>query len=173
MRPASASSSACCCLRSAVIDMAATSRNGIFAGTLNHHYSLIARRRGCILEPMDSLYARLGGEPVLALAIERFYARVMVDDRLRVFFDTLDLGPLVRKQIAFMSHVLGGPEVYGGRDLRNAHAKLVHHLGLSDEHFDAVVDHLHATLAELGVSEPLIWEVLARVAATRNEVLDR
>ena len=121
----------------------------------------------------DSLYARIGGEPVLAIAVERLYARMMVDERLRPFFDMLEVGDLVRKQLAFMSHVLGGPDLYSGRDLRSAHARLVHQLGLSDVHFDAVADHLHATLAEMGIAESLIWEVLARVAATRSEVLDR
>jgi len=106
-------------------------------------------------------------------AVNLFYAKVMADERTRPFFARLDLAAQTRKQIAFMTWAFGGPAEYKGRDLRTAHAELVKKHGLDDEHFDAVADHLRATLKELGVSEELIGEALAIVAGTRSEVLSR
>ena len=68
--------------------------------------------------------------------------------------------------------VLGGPRTYTGRQLRAAHGPLVAR-GLSGEHFDAVVEHLGATLKEMGVPDALIAEVEGIVATTRNDVLGR
>ena len=54
-----------------------------------------------------------------------------------------------------------------------AHKRLVEDMGLSDEHFDAVLENLGATLKELGVPNDLIAEAATIVETTRNNVLDR
>jgi hemoglobin len=59
------------------------------------------------------------------------------------------------KQKAFLTVAFGGPNNYTGKDMRMAHAHLVAK-GLSDSHFDAVVENLAATLTELGVSDEKI-----------------
>ena len=43
----------------------------------------------------------------------------------------------------------------------------------NDSHFDAVIEHLGATLKELGVADDLIGEVAAIGESTRNDVLNR
>jgi hemoglobin len=121
---------------------------------------------------MSSLYERLGGEAAIMAAVERFYAKVLADDRTRPFFENLDMQDQTKKQIAFMSWAFGGPIELKGRDLRVAHAKLVEK-GLGDVQFDAVAGHLEATLKELGVADELVAESLAIVAGTRSEVLGR
>ena len=75
--------------------------------------------------------------------------------------------------IAFMAWAFGGPSEFRGKDLRQAHKRLVAERGLSDQHFDRVAVHLQATLAELGVAPDLINESLSIVATTRDAVLDR
>src|SRR5262249_47887001 len=89
------------------------------------------------------------------------------------FFAGLDMDAQIRKQIAFMSWAFGGPAQYKGRDLRQAHAKLVRQQALSDVHFEAVMTHLKTTLEELGVAPPLVAEAMSIVAGTRDEVLGR
>jgi hemoglobin len=118
------------------------------------------------------LYERIGGEAAIMAAVERFYEKVLADERTRPFFAGLDMAAQTKKQLAFMTRALGGPDEYKGRDLRAAHAKLVGQ-GLGDVHFDAVAQHLEATLRELGTDEDLVKEALAIVAGTRNEVLNR
>ena len=116
------------------------------------------------------LFERIGGDAAIAAAVDLLYRKVMADDNLRPFFDHVDLVQLKSKQAAFLAKVLGGPDVYTGTDLRTAHARLVAD-GLDQSHFDAVAEHLHATLGELGVDELTIGEVLAIAESVRADVL--
>lgn len=119
-----------------------------------------------------SLFQRLGGEAAVEAAVVSFYERVMADPALSPFFEHLDMGAQIKKQIAFMTMAFGGPSAYSGRDLRTAHAGLVAR-GLADAHFDAIAAHLDATLRELGVDETTTSEILAIVDKTRTDVLNR
>ena len=122
---------------------------------------------------MQSLYERLGGEAAIIAAVDLFYDKVMADERTRPFFGSIDMPAQIRKQVAFMTVAFGGPETQKSRDLTTAHASLVKEGGLSDLHFDAVAQHLEATLIELSVPADLIREVLAIVGSTRDQVLGR
>ncbi|HEY6896985.1 MAG TPA: hypothetical protein VI279_06965, partial [Rhodocyclaceae bacterium] len=66
----------------------------------------------------------------------------------------------------------GGPNHYSGADMRRGHAHLVKQ-GLSDIHFDAVMENLGATLRELDVPDALIAEAAAIAESTRKDVLGR
>jgi hemoglobin len=46
-------------------------------------------------------------------------------------------------------------------------------MGLTDRHFDAVLEHLGNTLRELNVAAPLIDQVIAIAESTRTDVLGR
>jgi hemoglobin len=119
-----------------------------------------------------SLYEKLGGAPAVTAAAELFYRKVLGDDRIASFFDDVDMGRQVAKQAAFLTMVLGGPNAYTGRDMRTAHADLVAR-GLSDRHFDAVLEDLAATLRQLSVAEQDIAEVAQIAESVRPEVLSR
>jgi len=123
-------------------------------------------------ERAASLYEKLGGAPAVTAAAELFYRKVLVDSRIAHFFDDVDMERQVAKQAAFLSMVLGGPNAYAGRDLRTAHAGLVAR-GLTDAHFDAVMEDLAATLRDLGVGEADIAEVAGIAESVRPEVLNR
>ena len=121
---------------------------------------------------MTSLYERLGGEAAVDAAVERFYGRVLADDRIRHFFDGVDMAAQSKKQKAFLTVALGGPNRYTGRGMAHAHRSLVER-GLDDSHFDAVVENLGATLKDLGVSDGDIAEAASIVESTREQVLGR
>ena len=76
------------------------------------------------------------------------------------------------KQKAFLTMAFGGPNNYTGQSLRDGHRHLVDQ-GLNDSHFDAVMEHLGATLQELGVPANLIKEAAAIALSTRDDVLNR
>jgi hemoglobin len=120
----------------------------------------------------ESLFEQLGGFPAVDAAVDIFYRRVLKDPRVARFFEDTDMDAQREKQKAFLSMVFGGPNEYQGKDLRNAHTKLVAQ-GLDDSHFDAVAEHLQATLVRLDVPEPLVAQVMAIAASTRNDVLNR
>lgn len=119
-----------------------------------------------------TLFEQLGGEGAVNAAVDIFYRKVLADYRINRFFDGVDMDTQAAKQKAFLTMAFGGPNNYSGQDMRNGHAKLVK-LGLSDEHFDAVIEHLAATLTELGVSADLIGQVAAIAETTRADVLGR
>ena len=120
----------------------------------------------------NSLYYRLGGETAIEKAVDIFYKHVMADQRINHFFKGVDMKNLSRMQNAFLTTAFGGPNIYTGRALRAAHARLVQQ-GLNDSHFDAVLDDLTKTLKELNVSDNLIQEAVKIADSVRNDVLGR
>jgi truncated hemoglobin YjbI len=117
-----------------------------------------------------SLFERIGGSIAVDSAAELFYRKVLGDPLLAPYFDDTDMERQIAKQAAFLTMALGGPNAYTGADLRTAHARLA---GLRDEHVDAVIGHLAATLSELGVADADIAEAGAIAAGARDEVLNR
>ncbi|WP_254766349.1 group I truncated hemoglobin [Salinilacihabitans rarus] len=105
----------------------------------------------------DTLYDRLGGEDAIGAVVDRFYERVLDDERLAPFFEDVDMRGQRAHQTQFLCAVTGGPVEYTGRDMETAHA----HLDVREEHFAAIVGHLAAALEEFDVD-----------AADREAVLD-
>ncbi len=120
----------------------------------------------------ETIYARIGGQAAVDTAVDIFYRKVLADPQISSYFDDNDMDEQRAKQKAFLTTVFGGPNNYTGKDLRSAHAQLVEK-GLNDSHFDAVAGHLRATLDELGVDPRISGEIMATVAGTREEVLNR
>ncbi len=120
----------------------------------------------------QSVYERIGGGAAVDAAVDLFYRKVLADDRINNFFEGTDMEKQAAKQKAFLTMALGGPNNYTGEDMRKGHAHLVER-GLNDSHFDAVMEHLGATLKELGVSDDLIGEAAAIAESTRNDVLGK
>lgn len=119
-----------------------------------------------------SLYEQLGGAAAVDAAVDVFYRKVLADYRINRFFDHSNMEVQAAKQKAFLTMAFGGPNDYTGKDMRTAHAHLVK-MGLSDLHFNAVMEHLIATLKELNVPEHLIQQVDALAESTRADVLGK
>ncbi len=119
-----------------------------------------------------SLYERIGGEAAVNAAVDLFYGKVLDDYRINRFFEKTDMPKQVEHLKAFMTVAFGGPNNYTGRSLRDGHARLVK-MGLNDSHYDAVMEHLGATMTELNVPQDLIAEAAALVESVRGEVLGK
>ncbi len=119
-----------------------------------------------------SLYTQLGGEAAVNAAVDIFYRKVLKDDRIKHFFDGVDMSKQAAKQKAFLTLAFGGPNNYSGEDMRRGHAHLVAK-GLNASHFDAVMENLAATLKELNVPADLIAQAAAIAESTRNDVLGK
>ncbi|MDJ0536627.1 MAG: group 1 truncated hemoglobin [Xenococcaceae cyanobacterium MO_207.B15] len=124
---------------------------------------------------MSTLYDKLGGEKTVKLVVEKFYERVLNDDRIKHFFEGVDMFKQKIHQLDFLTYAFEGSERYRGSTMREVHNKLVRQKGLSDEHFSAFVEDLVETLKELEISEALIEEAVAVAGSVehRNEVLNR
>ncbi len=116
-----------------------------------------------------SLFERIGGAAAVDAAVDIFYRKVLSDDRISHFFDTVDMEAQAAKQKAFLTMVFGGPNHYSGKDLREGHK----HMALTEVHFDAVIENLAATLRELGVSDTDIGEIAAIAGSVKDDVLNR
>lgn len=116
-----------------------------------------------------SLYQKLGGKTALDAAVELFYVKVLADPRVNHFFEDISMVKQKRRQKEFLSAALGGPVPHTGKDLRKAHADIP----LTDVHFDAIAEHLQATLEELKVDKTLIAQAMNIVGSTRDAVLNR
>jgi hemoglobin len=116
---------------------------------------------------VTALYDSLGGDPGLKTAVAVFYARVTADPELAPYFAGVDLDRLRSHQRAFLMAALGGPEIFTGRPLEAAHAGR----GITDEHFDRLVDHLAATLGDLGGAPSDVAQVRERLDAMRTRVV--
>jgi hemoglobin len=121
---------------------------------------------------MTSLYERLGGAAAIGAAVDIFYTKVLADAALAPFFTGVDMPKQRAHQAMMLAAAFGGPNEYRGRDLGTAHARLVAD-GMGDLHFDRVVGHLGATLAELGVAPELVSEAAAVAESVRGVVLGR
>ncbi len=115
-----------------------------------------------------SLYERIGGKAAVDAAVDLFYEKVLADDRIKHFFNDVDMQSQRGKQKIFLTYAFGGPVNYSGEDMRSAHK----HLNLTELHFQAVAEDLQASLEELQVPSDLINEVMAIAGSTHDDVLN-
>lgn len=114
-----------------------------------------------------SIYDEIGGLPAVSAAVDIFYDKLMADSALSGYFEGYSVGKLKGHQRAFLVTALGGPEVYRGRSLGEAHAPL----GVTSADFDKVVGHLVATLTELGVPGDTIAQIGALLGPTKSQIV--
>lgn len=119
-----------------------------------------------------SLYEELGGRDAVDAAVDIFYRKMLTDERVRHFFDDVDMDAQIAKQKGFLTFAFGGPNNYTGRSMREGHARLIEK-GLNDSHVDIVIEHLGATLKELGVDDAHIAQVAEIAESVRDDVLNR
>ncbi|HAT7796651.1 TPA: group 1 truncated hemoglobin [Legionella pneumophila] len=120
----------------------------------------------------ESLFERLGGQNAVNAAVDIFYRKMLMDDRVNYFFDDVDMEQQILKQKGFLTMVFGGPNHYTGKSMREGHQHLLAR-GLNDLHVDIVIGHLGETLKELGANEEDIQKVAAIANSVRVDVLGR
>ncbi len=116
-----------------------------------------------------SVYEKIGGDAAVNAAVDIFYRKVLADDRIAHFFDTVDMDAQHAKQKAFLTMAFGGPNHYTGKDMRAAHK----HMNLTEEHFNAVAENLVGTLQELSVPQQYIDEIVGIALSVKDDVLNK
>jgi len=114
-------------------------------------------------------YEAVGGGPAVKAVVEDFYQRVLHDRQLTRFFAGADLPRLKRHQALLIAKVLGGPDNYTGRSLRDAHSGL----DITAADFARVMGHLGAALQHAGVPEEIVGRAAAAVQKTKPEIVTR
>ena len=118
---------------------------------------------------MSSLYDRIGGEPAVDAAVDIFYRKVLSDERISHYFESVDMDRQRAKQKAFLTFAFGGPNAYSGKDMRAAHARMK----LTEADFNAVMENLGGTLKELNVPDELIGEAATIALSVKDDVLNK
>jgi hemoglobin len=121
----------------------------------------------------DTLYEKIGGEKAVDAAVDLFYQKVLADDRIKHFFDGVDMVKQGKMQKNFFTFAFGGPNNYSGKNMKAAHARLIAEKGLNDSHFDAVLENFASTLKELGVNDELISQAASVAESVRDDVLGK
>jgi hemoglobin len=139
-------------------------------------------------EDKRSLYDRLGGQAGLSAIVDDFVDRAMADPRVNWDRSGVEQGGLsvhmdrsmqwdanpdnvkaVKLHIVqFLSVASGGPSLYQGREMRDAHKNL----HISNAEFDASVGDLKATLDKMQVANKEQKELLAIIETTRSEIVE-
>jgi hemoglobin len=121
----------------------------------------------------QSLYERLGGAYAIAVVVDDFIDRIMVDPRLNANPRVDEAHHRVSAQ-GFKFYVTeqvcwaaGGPQTYSGRTMLDTHRELL----ISAAEWDAFMDDFHQTLAKFGVPERERGELDAIVESTRDDIV--
>lgn len=114
-----------------------------------------------------STYDAIGGAGVVKTAVSVFYQRVLDDPDLQPWFQGIDLDRLRAHQRAFIAQALGGPDLFAGRTMAQAHADLA----ITDDAFDAVLEHLVIAMHDLGVAEEGLEQIRAALESVRAYVV--
>jgi hemoglobin len=115
-----------------------------------------------------SLYERIGGEQAVENLVEDFYERVLADEELRPFFESVSMGSLRAMQREFFCAALDGPGHFTGRPLSEAH----HGRGIESRHVRRFLDHLLDILEEQ-LDDDEVLEVISRVNRYVGEITGR
>ena len=119
------------------------------------------------MPPSDTtLYDRLGGEPTVTALIDTFYKRIAADAELAPFFEHSSMESLHKMQREFIAAALGGPIVYAGRPLREAHAGR----GITKRHLGLFINHLMESLKVHDISEQDSYDIISRLNKYADEI---
>jgi hemoglobin len=114
-----------------------------------------------------SVFERYGGFAQISKVVLDFYDRLLDDDDLGPFFETIDMGRIVDHQTKFIATVLGGPASYTDEQIRQMHR----HLAIGPEHFDKLKTVLAETLADHGLAAEDVALVVEEFERRRDLVV--
>jgi hemoglobin len=116
-----------------------------------------------------TLYKRLGGYNAIQAVVDEAVKNIAADRRINRFFKGANI-PRLRRQLADqICMASGGPCAYRGRDMRSAHAGM----GIASEHFDALVQDLGKALNKFRVPAREQRELVALLAPTKKDIVER
>jgi hemoglobin len=119
--------------------------------------------------PVDAatLFATLGGEPVLRNTVDQFAEIVEADPRIDFTFADTDMTKF--KQLLFeqLCELTKGPCRYTGRDMHTAHAKLK----ITTAEFNALAEDLYLAMGKAGVPYRQQNKVMALLAPMKRDIV--
>lgn len=123
---------------------------------------------GCATPSATSpLYERLGGETSIDAVIENFLYRIADDPDMVIFFANTNIDYFASSLASQLCGVSNGPCRYDGPPMDRTHQNM----GLTDVHFNRLVEHLDAAMQEEGISIGARNELLGRLSPMHADVM--
>lgn len=114
-----------------------------------------------------SIYDTIGGENALVSVVDDFYVRVLADPELAGYFAGANMTKLKGRQVAFFAEALGGPALYDGASMHEAHLGR----GISQSAFAKVATHLSESLTAAGVPDDLVATIIGTIAPLADDIV--
>jgi len=148
-------------------------RQSICMWTLVALVALGSAARAQAQKTEKSLYDRLGGAYPIAVVVDDFIDRLLIDD-------TLNANPAIKEArgrvpapglkfhvTTMVCEATGGPCKYVGRDMKTAHAKL----NITQKEWDAMVADFRKTLNKFKVPVKEQEELIQIVGSTKKDIV--
>jgi hemoglobin len=116
-----------------------------------------------------SLYARLGQKPAITAVVDDFVANVAADKRINRYFAHADIPDLKAKLVDQICQASGGPCVYTGRSMKEAHRGM--HIRTRD--FNALIFDLKKSLDKFNVPAKEQGELLGALGPMKKDIVER
>ena len=113
------------------------------------------------------MYEQIGGESTISRVVADFYDRASSHDVTAKWFAKADPVLLQGHLRDYLTVILGGPEHYSGRSMRNAHSKL----RIPGEAFDVVRGCFAEAFSACGVAPEIVRKADTRIASLRAVVV--
>lgn len=129
---------------------------------------------GCLMtavvraSPPGSLYARMGGAPIVSAVVSGMVDQASSDPRLSKTFQGVDNQRLKRHLTAFICQLAGGGCRYTGDSMRDTHANL----GITEAQFYDMVAILRTQMRRHHVGLRERNELLALLAPMKRDVVE-
>lgn len=115
-----------------------------------------------------SLYEKYGGHDGIRPVVDLFYKLILADPDVGTFFAESNIEMQVHHQTNFLSSLLGGPNLYEGRKMRELHAGMK----ITEKEFGKVVNHLEEALTQSGVIKEDVESILKVVGTVKADILN-
>lgn len=116
-----------------------------------------------------TLFDQLGGEQGVRLLVDELTTRLEADPEFGPMFAGVDGEGLRRHREQYLAAVLGGPEQYTGRGLREAHRPL----GIDDAQFDRFLALVLESARAVGAAPAATDDLAAFVRGLRPVMVDQ
>lgn len=114
-----------------------------------------------------TLYERLGGKTTIDAVVENLLYRIADDPEVVVFFANTNIDLFAESLASQLCDVSDGPCRYEGPPMDRAHQ----HMGLTDVHFNRVVEYLDAAMQAEDIPLGARNELLGRLAPMYTDIM--
>ncbi|KAF4743795.1 hypothetical protein FOZ63_011121, partial [Perkinsus olseni] len=117
----------------------------------------------------EALISILGGQEGVVNWVAKVYDRVLVDDRVKHFFQGSKLDAVMESQGKYFQQLFGASSGYRGRDLPEIHSTIQ----ISDFHFDSFMESCREAFQAMGVDNETIDDCTVLMESLRLQIVNK